>query len=164
MPKKAYYQDYIKEKVYDVYLEKYKIHVLIKLPDKKNSLDSLIENIEKELKDGIDSKSKLEQTILRDYKKLIDFHSSIKKQYTKNTIDSATGVQIFYVPSSALPKNVLGMYVPSTRTIYIANDLPNNVERFVYHHEIAHAKGIKDESLADNYAASIVGFNLRQAA
>lgn len=56
------------------------------------------------------------------------------------------------------------MYDPSTHTIYIADNLPYNIERFVYHHEVGHALGIRNEQQADNYAASKVGYNIRNAA
>ena len=159
--KENYYNQ--KNEFYSIYLEKYKIHVLVEKKDKKNSLESIIENIEDKIKEELNSsKRSLEESILKDYKKILN--STITKQYSKSIIDQKTGAQVFYVPPSTLPANVLGMYIPSMHTIYISNALSPHEEKFVYHHEIAHASGIKDESLADAYAASIVGYNLRQAA
>lgn len=79
-----------------------------------------------------------------------------------------TTAKIYHVPSSSLPhgKNsrVLGLYDPNDHSIYIANDLPPHVEKFVYYHEVAHSLGIIDEREADKYATKKCGYylNLRE--
>lgn len=89
-------------------------------------------------------------------------------QFGNNTTDNSSGAAVRYVSPSQLPSGpgwkALGMYDPSTHTIYIANNLSPEIERFVYHHEVAHAKGIRNEQQADSYASSIVGYNIRNAA
>ena len=68
---------------------------------------------------------------------------------------------IRYVSPSELPHGqkwrALGAYNPKEHRIYIANNLPPRIERFVKHHEIAHSKGIYDEHEADLYAARMTG-------
>ncbi len=89
-----------------------------------------------------------------------------KEKFDKESLnrDPKSGATVVYVPQSSLPSGpgykVLGMYVPSTHTIYISQDLPEHQKRFVYHHEVAHALGMKDETMADNYAAQQVGYYL----
>lgn len=159
--------------------------------EKQSYLESLLEQFEEQIEEKTRN---LEEIILRDtetrainsvleeksrdtktaydeygrfsniYRKLEKYSSLLERVSSINHIDPETGAQVFYVPSSYLPPDVLGMYVPSAHTIYIANDLAEYERRFVYHHEIAHAKGIRDEGLADSYAAERVGYNLRYAA
>src|SRR3989344_6337923 len=71
------------------------------------------------------------------YLKLKDFPSREDAD-----IDSKSGARIKTVIPYELPSGpgyrVLGMYDPSTHTIYIANDLSQKDRDFVYHHEVAH--------------------------
>lgn len=71
---------------------------------------------------------------------------------------------VLYVPPSELPSGdgwrALGMYDPVTNMIYIANNLSPAEERFVYHHEVAHSLGIRNEAEADDYAASQTGYRI----
>ena len=95
------------------------------------------------------------------------YYKEDKNQIRNVNIDPKSGAHVFYVPPSTLPSGdgwkVLGMYDPHTHTIYIVNNLSLHEEKFVYHHEVAHALGVYDESQADDYAAKIVGYNLRAA-
>ncbi|MDO8460752.1 MAG: hypothetical protein Q7S74_06600 [Nanoarchaeota archaeon] len=88
----------------------------------------------------------------------------IRKNQKNNSREPA---QVIRISPSELPKVsrglVLGMYDPRTHTIYIANNLSSYVEKFVYHHEVAHSLGINSERAADAYAAARVGYNLRPA-
>ncbi len=81
--------------------------------------------------------------------------------------DYETGAKILYVSPDELPQTfssrVLGMYDSITHTIYIANNLPAKVENFVRWHEVGHAKGIRNEAIADAFAQSKTAYNLRQA-
>ena len=52
------------------------------------------------------------------------------------------------------------MYDPATNTIYIANNLSQQETEFVYWHEVAHALGIRNEKMADDYAKSKVGYGI----
>ncbi len=152
-----------------IHLESRKIKILIK--QETNNLEERLE--EQETKEIT-----LEQIALEE-KNIINFPQElpyIKNRYQRsenydsrsNTIDPSSGASIIYVSPSQLPSGqgwkVLSMYDPSTHTIYIANNLSPQTERFVYHHEVAHANGIRNESQADAYASSIVGYNIRNAA
>lgn len=102
---------------------------------------------------------------------LLDFLESLDRTYPpKNKINPYSGrssnespdAKVSYVSPSELPsgdgRRALGVYNTMDHSIRIANNLPPHVERFVYHHEIAHSMGIHDEAEADRYAASIVGY------
>ena len=96
------------------------------------------------------------------------YYPDFKKEDFKSGItDSKSGAKVVYVSPSELPSSfkgkVLGIYIPSQHTIYIANNLSEYQRNFVYHHEVAHALGIKDEVQADNYAASRVGYHIRSS-
>jgi len=84
----------------------------------------------------------------------------------RETLENKTDARVLYVDPKSLPVDprtrTLGLYDPNNHTIYIANNLSPREENFVYHHEQAHAKGIYNEDMADQYAASIVGYNLRE--
>jgi hypothetical protein len=77
-------------------------------------------------------------------------------------IDPVSGARVKNVMPYELPSGqgwkALGMYDPSTHTIYIANNLSYREREFVYHHEVAHALGVSNEAQADNYAQSKVGY------
>ncbi len=92
---------------------------------------------------------------VRDYKNKTDY-----------SLEDKAEARVLYVDPKFLQnepgKRTLGLYEPNTHTIYIANNLSEREERFVYHHEQAHAKGIYNEEMADLYAADKVGYNLRQ--
>lgn len=87
--------------------------------------------------------------------------------YLNKNINQKSKARVIYVSPQELPSGVewktLGQYDPSTHTIYIANNLSPNAERFVYYHEEAHSLGIMSESEADDYAASKTGYNLRNS-
>jgi len=158
----------------------------------EKNLESLLE-IEEQIEEELEELGVLRESVLekllhkpfsdekyitpKDYRnnKIIYLNLHKPQEYLRSNqqniylnVNSKSGVSIFYVPPYTLPHGegwrALGMYDPSTHSIYIANDLTSYEERFVYHHEIAHALGIRDENLADQYAASKVGYNLRQAA
>lgn len=182
------YQIKFHQKTYNsIYSGKYNIHILSRYPKKddekdggeidenESPLESLIEQSEDEIEEKLesekqDSKIISLENVLKQNKKigyknsLNSYLSYLNSRSYSSHKDPLTGAQIFYVSPSYLPKNVLGMYVPSTHTIYIANNLSEREERFVYYHELAHAKGIRNENQADAYAASIIGYNLRNAA
>lgn len=150
----------------------------------KSKLESLIENIEEQIEQKIEESNNQEenqysinsleslikpanknekyitkhkyQENLHSYK----YASRLNSHSTSSHINAETGAQVFYVPSSYLPKNVLGMYLPALHVIYIASDLSPKVKEFVYYHEIAHAKGISDEMLADEHATQRTRYRL----
>ena len=130
---------------------------------RKYSLICLIENSEERyiIKDPF--KNSLEEIIKGDkLEELSDL--LIKYNPAKDKINSKSKAQVIYVSPDELPSGVgwkvLGQYDPRTHTIYIANNLSPDIEDFVYYHEEAHSLGIKSERLADDYAASKVGFSL----
>ena len=96
--------------------------------------------------------------------KLYNYLTYIASQSTNHHINQKSGAHVFYVPSSYLPQNVLGMYVPDLHTIYIANDLSEKEKEFVYFHEEYHSIHGAGEQEADNYAFQRTGYNLRAAA
>lgn len=160
-----------------------------KNPLSKKDLESLIKKIEEQFEE-IDNKKiiSLEERVkkIRDKKYILpddyknpEKDSNIiyypeflknKEKFDKESLnkDPKSGATVVYVPQSSLPSGpgykVLGMYVPSTHTIYISQDLPEHQKRFVYHHEVAHALGVSDEARADNYAAQQVGYYLSRNA
>ena len=94
---------------------------------------------------------------------LSNYFKYLVSQNTNHHINQKSGAHVFYVPSSYLPPNVLGMYVPSTHTIYVANDLSEKDKEFVYFHEEYHSIHGAGEEEADNYAFQRTGYNLRAA-
>ena len=86
--------------------------------------------------------------------------------YSDNHKNQRSKADIIYVSPGELPSGIdwiaLGTYNPSTHTIYIANNLSPDIEKFVYYHEEAHSLGIRSERLADDYAAAKVGYHLRR--
>ncbi|MDP2925101.1 MAG: hypothetical protein Q8N99_01890 [Nanoarchaeota archaeon] len=72
--------------------------------------------------------------------------------------------QVYLVPPNHLPHGdswkALGIYVPQTHTILIADNLSPKLEKFVYYHEIAHSLGIMDERKADEFAKKKCGYNI----
>ncbi|MBS3093157.1 hypothetical protein J4456_01090 [Candidatus Pacearchaeota archaeon] len=83
-----------------------------------------------------------------------------------NHTNSKSGANVVYVSpnqlSSSSEGRVLGQYHPLTHTIYIANNLSQELEKFVYFHEEAHSVGIKSERLADKYAAEKTGYMIHR--
>lgn len=75
--------------------------------------------------------------------------------------DYQSGARLLKVSPNQLPSGALGMYDPSTHTIYIANDLSSYEDLFVRSHESAHALGARDEFKTDAHASSNTGYNLR---
>lgn len=141
---------------------------------KKYSLISLIENFDERyiIKDPFENI--LEEIINRTDKEaggLEDFieNTLIKynRFYSSKNINEKSKARVIYVSPQELPSGigwkVLGQYDPSTHTIYLADNLSPNAERFVYYHEEAHSLGIMSESQADDYAASKTGYNLRNS-
>ena len=87
--------------------------------------------------------------------------------FSSQNINEKSKAHVIYVSPNELPsgdgQKVLGQYDPSTHTIYIANNLSPDIEKFVYYHEEAHSLGVIDERLADDYAAAKTGYNLRRS-
>lgn len=87
--------------------------------------------------------------------------------FSSQNINEKSKAHVIYVSPNELPSGegwkVLGQYDPNTHTIYVANNLSPDVERFVYYHEEAHSLGIMDERTADDYAAAKTGYNLRRS-
>ena len=84
-------------------------------------------------------------------------------EFYPRVVDQKSGAEVRYVQSSHLPQipggKVLGMYNPSTNTIYIDDSLPAYIKEWVYYHEQYHALHGAGEQQADNYATSVVGYN-----
>ncbi len=76
----------------------------------------------------------------------------------KELLDDISGARIVHVPYFQL--NDYGNYNRRTNTIQIAEDLPEHVEQFVLYHEIAHARGIFSEVLADAFAKATLGYSI----
>lgn len=145
---------------------------------KKRFFES-IEKMSKKYK--ISLEQNLEKYILRDpFEDLIkivndrNIKNSLEKfventliGYTNSNVNKESKAHVIYVSPNELPSGdgwkVLGQYDPNTHTIYVANNLSPDVERFVYYHEEAHSLGIMDERTADDYAASKVGYHLRRS-
>jgi hypothetical protein len=158
----SYYEDQLKE---DEEIKKEsELELKIKEKDNEKLKDEKIIKLE----DIINSKRKKNNYIFpiisNSTKKTISFKNEYPKYNNQisssNHIDPTSKAQVFYVPSSQLPPNVLGRYHIPSHTIYIANNLSQRVKNFVYHHEVAHAIGIMNESQADAYAERIVGYNI----
>ena len=136
-------------KKYKIFLRKEIKKYIIKDP-----FEELLENI---INNKNNEKENLEGLIDKALLKYSEF-------YFDNNLNPKSKARVIYVSPEELPSGigwkVLGQYNPSTHTIYIANNLSPNVEKFVYYHEEAHSIGIYDERLADNYAASKVGYDL----
>lgn len=94
---------------------------------------------------------------------LKNYASHMAYNSTSHHINPRSGAHVFYVPSSYLPPNVLGMYVPALHTYYVASDLPENLKKFVYYHEEWHSLYGEGEAQADAYAEQKTGFNPRYA-
>ena len=166
------------KKFIEVYIESQQISILIQQVNEEQET-----NLEERLEEQESLEEiTLEEIALNDKNKIIEFPYNPEGHYTKNKYsrtkiypinnnhgitDQSSGASVRYVSPSQLPSGpgwkALGMYDPSTHTIYIANNLPPHIESFVYHHEVAHAKGIRNESQADAYASSRVGYNIRAA-
>lgn len=187
------YSKKAQNKYQTIYIKKYDITLTVEIQDHKeqSDLESLIKNTEesfekiqdkkiisledrlKKSKDGKyifpenykNPEKERENIIYRP-----EFLKNKKRLDSKESLnrDPKSGAAVVYVPQSSLPSTpnskVLGMYVPSTHTIYISKDLPEYQRNFVYHHEVGHALGIQDEMQADSYAAAQVGYHLRRAA
>lgn len=161
----------------EIHLGSTKISILIQKACEVKAI-----NLEEKLKEQEKSKTTLEEIALNE-KNITEFPYNPEDHYindkykiteiypitnNQRDLDQSSGASVRYVSPSQLPSGygwkALGMYDPSTHTIYIADNLPPDIERFVYHHEVAHAKGIRNESQADAYASSVVGYNIRNAA
>ena len=187
-----------KKDLYNVYLQEYKISVIIKYQlkysetqnkrEEKSNLESILEQIKEKFKEKSQAKNErknedvkivsLEEKLKeRDDKKYIlpnkykpnknsklyGYFEYLESQNTNHHINQKSGAHVFYVPSSYLPPNVLGMYVPSKHTIYVANALTEKDKEFVYFHEEYHSIHGAGEEEADNYAFQRTGYNLRAA-
>ena len=145
----------------------------------KNNLESILKQIKEKIENQRDYKGNLEEKLQeinnvkyiipniyknKQNKKLYNYLEYLASESTNHHVNLQSKANVFYVDSSALPENVLGMYVPSTHTIYIANNLSKDAERFVYFHEEYHSIYGAGEGEADNYAFQRTGYNLRQAA
>ncbi len=175
--------------MYNLYLEEYEINMIVKYNsetekpnEKSGGLESILEEIktkfeekaeeqEKEKKTDLEEKLKKDDKYVlpRIYKneksrRFYEYIDYLSEKTTAHHINQKSKAHVFYVDSSALPKNVLGMYVPSMHSIYISNSLTPEEEKFVYYHEEYHSLHGAGEAQADNYAASIVGYDLRAAA
>ncbi|RMD65549.1 hypothetical protein D6817_05835 [Candidatus Pacearchaeota archaeon] len=106
-----------------------------------------------------------EEVSLRIYPRIAEPYFEQYVRGRARSVDPVSGAEVVYVPPSFFPAvrggEVLGMYDPLEHKIYIANNLPPEQRAFVYYHEVAHALGIKSENLADAYAQSKVGYNIR---
>ena len=173
---------------YDFYSEKYNVSILIQYnqkdekeneeeTEKESPLESILEEIKKQfeekqtpqniisleelIKKPNDTPLTPKNNIINAYETLRNYSNSISPPINSDPI---SGAAVYYVSPSQLPSGdgwrALGLYNPSTHTIYIANNLSPKDERFVYHHEVAHALGVYDEAKADAYASSKVGYGL----
>jgi len=160
--------NYKDKSLIEIYIEKSEINIIIAHEELCNECKNKKENPLEEivLKDK-------KENIVNPYRPQISYLKDPYEQkqiYSKqgSNIDPISGATVHYVSPSQLPSGygwkALGMYDPSTHTIYIADNLPYNIERFVYHHEVSHALGTRNEQQADNYASSKVGYNIRNAA
>ncbi len=147
----------IKKNKYEIFLEnnwknRYKI---------KDPFEDLLENII----DEITKERELSELYGR---YLRNIYLEDKEEIFRNFshINLRSKAKVIYVSPQELPSGiewkVLGQYDPNTHTIYIANNLDPAVEKFVYYHEEAHSVGIRSEKIADDYAASRVGYNLNR--
>ncbi|VVB79006.1 Uncharacterised protein [uncultured archaeon] len=136
---------------------------------RKDLFDDLFEKAGKEI--DFDSRDSIIE-LLESFGKSIrdNYHRDIpiskleEKSSGRNKSSKSRDAKVHYVDSSSLPHGygwkALGLYDPSTHTIYIADNLSPEVEKFVYWHEIAHSMGIYNEKRADDFAASKTGYRL----
>jgi hypothetical protein len=117
---------------------------------------------------NINNLPNIEDLINTKSKEYENLRSSYKPDSYPATVDSRGDAEVIYVPGSSLYSEtlpngkkweILGMYDPNTHTIYIARDQSDYKRKFVYYHEIAHSKGIYNESGADAYATEKAGYN-----
>ena len=73
--------------------------------------------------------------------------------------DYDSDAEIIEVSPSQLPEGVLGLYHPTSHTIYIANNISEYEKQFVRRHESGHALGLINEQKTDAYALSKTGYN-----
>ncbi len=196
--KKEYYGQYSYADNYlSIYLKQYKIQVLVinynknnkkeeqENRNKKNRLESIIDNILKDLegkKEQNSTNNNLENLISDSRPSIEKYppnkHQSVPeinqikpnkiqkiryikdypKTYNGTHVNEKSGARVFYVPSSDLPRNVLGMYVPAEHTIYISQDLSPKTQEFVYKHEEWHSIYGAGEDEADDYAERETGY------
>ena len=134
----------------------------------------LVQNLEKYLiKDPFEDLIKIingKNDILKRTGNLEDFINSTLIEYSNfssRNINKKSKAHVIYVSPDELPSGdgwkVLGQYDPNTHTIYVANNLSPDVEKFVYYHEEAHSLGVMDEKAADDYATAKTGYNLRRS-
>ena len=134
----------------------------------------LVQNLEKYLmKDPFEDLIKIingKKDILKKAGNLEGFINNTlieRNNFSSQSINEKSKAQVIYVSPNELPSGdgwkVLGQYDPNTHTIYVANNLSPDVEKFVYYHEEAHSLGVMDERAADDYAAAKTGYNLRRS-
>jgi hypothetical protein len=98
---------------------------------------------------------------LKEYNKL-----KRKNRNNKSFKDKVSGAKVEYVPLSELQSTsygqILGVYNPKKRTMFIAEGLHPLIELFTYVHERWHARGIRNEILTDILTAKEVGYMLKR--
>jgi hypothetical protein len=169
-----------KSKYINIFLKKYNIHLLLPTKESKDEDEQKIEypqqsNPEEESKSELESL--LEETIQKELssnqnleyliygtkhesdtksiytysKNLQDHKNHPTPKIYKSEVDPVSGASIHYVSSSDLPGNAVGMYVPSTNTIYVSLDQSPREIEVTKHHEIYHARHGSDETQAEAY-------------
>ena len=132
----------------------------------QNSLEDVVREIpmrEKYAGSGGSYDSKIIHHDFR-YNKGILYHSEEEKILSAiaQGFDPETGARIVVVPPDYLPAGenwrAVGMYVPSTNTIYLAGDLEGRGLIYTCAHEIEHAKGEFNEYLTDLRATARLGY------
>ncbi len=146
-------------------VDNYNLIISIQDSIQQYRVDSDIEEILKNIKKS--SKDKLEKIISHHIQNIEDRGNNLlsesRASLGKYSFENGHAV-VREVSPSMLPSGIgwraLGMYDPSTHTIYISNDLSGAEKEFVYWHEIAHSRGIIDERMADSYAQGKTGYKM----
>ena len=124
-----------------------------------NHQNNSLENIIKENENEKYIISKKYNNKIPNSQNLNNYTTHLNSQASSHRINPESGAHVFYVPSSSLPPNVLGMYLPDLHVYYVSNDLPQEQMQWVDFHEEYHSKYGAGEAQADAYATRKLGHN-----
>lgn len=153
------------KKISIIHSGSYNLDVLIEHVQKDDSLPASLEKLVEQIPQSSDKKEKYIEKFPYPKNNIIpraEFLKYLKPAQQNQNRDPKSKAFVFYVPPSYLPSGngwrALGMYDPLIHAIYISNDLSPKETEFVYPHEVSHALGVTDESIADSYAISRTGY------
>jgi len=144
------------------YLEKYVEIYQVEIVNGKQEIvhkhvrkSDVISNLEKilVLEDKVQTSEKNRYPAISSYNNITSIEQAVR-----NTNESRTVFREY------LGQNILGMYDPSTDTVYIKSGMDSLITAWVKEHEYAHRRRAhtgesQDEQLVDYEASAIIGFN-----